>query len=138
PEHKARKHRCAGPQRYASKSCRRTRQLSKERHKGALRRSHVRIHQDAYGLASAHGAQQPTGEVVFMKNTVSVQAADSVDQAVYSRVVEPPDDHTHRVAHQGVIEARKLPRSKMAGHDQYAFAFVASCQIALQTLIPEK
>ena len=45
---------------------------SEEGNEQALRRRHVRVHQNAYGLSSAHGPEQAAGEVVLVQNAIAV------------------------------------------------------------------
>ena len=63
-----------------------------------------------------HRRQQSAAKIIFVQNVVAVHAADSVHVGI-----EPPvnqrslrDDHSHGIAHERVIEARKLPRAQVA------------------------
>ena len=100
----------------------------------ALRRRHIRVHQNADRAAGAHGLQQPAAEVVLMHHVVAVQTSDPVDVLIQAPVVESPDDHAHGMPHQRVVEAGKLPRAKMSGDDENAFAARLRIQVVFQAL----
>ena len=104
----------------------------------ALRRRHVGVHEDADGLAGAHGGEQAAGEVVLVQDAVAVLAADAVYERVDQRVVEAADDHAHGVAGERVVEAGELPCAEMAGEDEDAFAAGAGGEVVLEAFVADE
>ncbi len=65
---------------------------------------------------------RPRGEVVLVEDLIAVHAADAVDVGIERAVIETADDHAHGMAHEGVVEAGKLPRAEVAGEHQNTLA----------------
>ena len=105
---------------------------AEERHKLALRRGHVRVHQNADRAAGVDGCQQPAAEVVFVNHEVAVEAADAVDLGVEAAVVEPANDHAHGMAHERVVEAGELPCAEVPGDDEDALAAGLRRQVVIE------
>ena len=58
----------------------------------------------------------------------------SLTYASSRRLSSLPNDHPHRIAHQRVVEARKLPCAQVPGNNQHAFAARLRSKIVLQPL----
>jgi hypothetical protein len=85
-----------------------------------------------------HGSKQAAGEIVLVDDAVAVQAAEVVDEGVDQRIVQPPDDHGHGVAHLRVVIAGELPCAQMAGEHEDAAAFVAGGEVVLQAVVTDE
>ena len=111
---------------------------AEEGHEDALRRRHVGVHEDADGLAGAHGGDETAGEVVLVQDAVAVEAADAVDHRVDERIVEAADDHAHGVAGERVVEAGELPGAEVAGEHEDSPAPVAGGEVVLEAFVADE
>jgi len=136
PEKKAGKDGGAGLERDAGQARGGAGGDAEEGDEDALRRSHVGVHQDAYGVAIAHRRDEAAREVVLVQDAIAVLAADAVDEGVDEWIVEA-DDHAHGVAGEGVIEAGKLPCAKVASEDEDAFAAGARSEVVVEAFVAD-
>lgn len=98
---------------------------------------HIGVHEDAHRSAGTHGGKQAAPEVIFVEYAVAMQAADGVHISVERAIVEAANHHPHGMAHEGVIEAGKLPSAEMAGDDQHSLAARLGGEKMLQALSPQ-
>jgi len=81
-----------GAQGYAGQAAGRAGGNAEEIHEDALRRCHIRIHENANGFAGSHCSKQPADEIVFIDRAIAVHRAVALEKPVNVGIVERPHD----------------------------------------------
>jgi len=138
PEKKSGQHNCAG---FEGHSCHARGSAGlgpKKVDKNALGRRHVGVHKNPDGIAIPHRGDQTAGEVVFVNDLVAVETTNTVHKPVDEFIVEPSNHHAHRIPHQRVVKAGKLPCTEVASEDEHSLAGVPGIEVMLQTLVAKE
>src|SRR5262249_5746490 len=100
-----------------------------------LRRSHIRVHENAHSLTPLERTQQTTGKVLLGKCAVAVACSIAVNHCVQVGIVEGTNDNVQRVAVQGMKKRSNFPSSKVRGYKQDAFAPSFCLSKILKTIV---